>query len=68
VVSPDNTKNIRFSAFPSRRLIKGATINGVTYEGVAVFIYLDTLISNDFSVKKKYNDVSWPAIEPNLQL
>jgi hypothetical protein len=29
-----------------------ATINGVTYEGVAEFIYLGTLISNDNSVEK----------------
>ena len=35
----------------------GATINGVTYEGVAEFIYLVTLISNGNSVdKKKYKD------------
>ena len=32
--------------------MKGATINGVTYEGVAQFIYLGTLISNDNSVQK----------------
>jgi hypothetical protein len=32
--------------------MKGATINGVTYEGVADFIYLGTLISNDNSVQK----------------
>ena len=31
----------------------GATINGVTYEGVADFIYLGTLISNDNSVEKE---------------
>jgi hypothetical protein len=30
----------------------GATINGVTYEGVAEFIYLGTLISNN-SVQKE---------------
>ena len=29
------------------------TINGVTYEGVAEFIYLGTLISNDNSVEKE---------------
>ena len=29
------------------------TINGVTYEGVADFIYLGTLISNDNSVEKE---------------
>jgi len=30
-------------------VVKGATINGVTYEGVAEFIYLGMLISNDTS-------------------
>ena len=39
VVSPDKTKYTRFSASPSRRSVKGITINGVTYEGVAEFIY-----------------------------
>jgi len=33
--------------------VKGATINGVTYEGVAEFIYLGMLISNDNSVEKE---------------
>jgi len=33
--------------------VKGATINGVTYEGVAEFIYLGTLISNDNSMEKE---------------
>jgi len=33
--------------------VKGATINGVTYEGVAEFICLGTLISNDNSVEKE---------------
>jgi hypothetical protein len=33
--------------------VRGATINGVTYEGVAEFIYLGTLISNDNSVEKE---------------
>jgi len=33
-------------------LMKGATINGVTYEGVTEFIYLGTLINNDNSVQK----------------
>jgi len=33
--------------------VKGATINGVTYEGVAEFIYLGTLISNDSSIEKE---------------
>ena len=50
VVSPDKTKYMRFSASPSRRSMKGATINDVTYEGVAEFIYPGTLISNDNSV------------------
>ena len=52
VINPDKTKYMRFSASPSRRSVKGATINGVTYEGVAEFIYLGTLISNDSSVEK----------------
>jgi len=50
---PDKTKYMRFSASPSRRSVKGATINGVTYERVAEFIYLCTLISNDNSVEKE---------------
>jgi hypothetical protein len=33
--------------------VKGVTINGVTYEGVAEFIYLGALISNDNSVEKE---------------
>jgi len=33
--------------------LKEATINGVTYEGVAEFIYLGTLTSNDNSVGKE---------------
>jgi len=33
--------------------VKGATMNGVTYEGVAEFIYVGTLISNDNSVEKE---------------
>jgi hypothetical protein len=44
---------MRFSASPSRKSIKGATINGVNYEGVAEFIYPGTLISNDNSVQKE---------------
>jgi len=31
VVSPHKTKHMRFSASPSRRSMKGTTINGVTY-------------------------------------
>ena len=53
VVSPDKTKCMRFSASPSRRSVKGVNINGVTYEGVAKFIYLGMLISNDKSVEKE---------------
>jgi hypothetical protein len=53
VVSPDKTKYMRVSEFPSRRSMKGATINGVTYGGVTEFIYLGTLISNDNSVQKE---------------
>jgi hypothetical protein len=44
---------MRFSASPSRKSIKGAIINGVTYEGVAEFIYLGKLISNDNSAQKE---------------
>ena len=53
VVSPDKTKYMRFSASPSRRSVKGVTINCVTYEGVAEFIYLGMLIRNDISVEKE---------------
>ena len=44
---------MRFSVSPSRRSVKGATINDVTYEGLAEFVYLGTLISNDNSVGKE---------------
>jgi hypothetical protein len=37
VVSPEKTKYMSFSASPSQ-YVKGAIINGVTYEGVAEFI------------------------------
>jgi hypothetical protein len=53
VINRDNTKYMRFSASQSRRSVKGATINGVTYERVAEFIYWGTLISNDNSVEKE---------------
>ena len=53
VVSPDKTKYMRFATSPSRRSVKEATINGVTYEGVAEFIYLGTLISSGSSVDKE---------------
>jgi hypothetical protein len=53
VLSPDKTKYMTFSASPSRRSMKGATINGVTYEGVSEFIYLGMLIRNDNSVQKE---------------
>jgi hypothetical protein len=53
VVSPDKTKYVRFSASSSQRSVKGATTNGITYEGVAEYIYLGTLISNDNSVEKE---------------
>jgi hypothetical protein len=52
-LSPHKTKCMRFSVSPSRRSVKGVTINGVTYEGVAEFVYLGTLISNDNSVEKE---------------
>jgi len=38
VINPNKTKYMRFSASPSRSSVKGATINGVTYEGVTEFI------------------------------
>jgi hypothetical protein len=53
VVSPNKTKYMRFSASPSQRSVKVVTINGVTYEGVAVFIYLGMLICNDNRVEKE---------------
>jgi hypothetical protein len=53
VINPDKTKYMRFAASPSRRSVKGATVNGVTYAGVAEFIYLGTPISNDNSVGKE---------------
>ena len=53
VVSPDKTGYTRFSAAPSRRSVKRETINGVTYERVAEFIYLGTLTSNDDNVEKE---------------
>jgi len=37
-VNHDKTKSMRFSTSPSRRSVKGVTINGVTYEVVAEFI------------------------------
>jgi hypothetical protein len=52
-VSPNKTKYMRFSASPSQGSVKGVTIDGVTYEGVAEFTYLGTLISNDSSVEKE---------------
>ena len=59
---------MRFSASPSRRSVKGATINGVTYERVAEFTYLGALISNDNSVEEETQRLFWPAIEPILPL
>jgi len=53
VVIPDKTKYMRFSASPSRRSVKGATISRVTYEGVAEFINSGSLISNDNSLEKE---------------
>ena len=38
---------------PSQRSVKGATINGVTYEGVAQFTYLGMLNDNDNSKEKE---------------
>jgi len=62
------TKYMRFSASPSRRSVKGATINCVTYEGVAEFVYLGTLISNDNSVEKEMQRRILAAIELILPL
>jgi hypothetical protein len=59
---------MRFAASPSRRSVKGATIKGVTYEGVAEFRYLGTLISNDNSVEKEIQRLLWLAIELILPL
>jgi hypothetical protein len=53
VASPDKTMFMRFSVAPFRRSVKRKTINGVTYEGVAEFIYLGTLITNDNNVEKE---------------
>jgi hypothetical protein len=53
VINPDKTKYMRFSASKSRTSVKGATTEGVTFEGVAEFIMLGTLISNDNSVEKE---------------
>jgi len=53
VINPDKTIYMRFAASPSRRSLRGATINGVTYEGVAEFICVGTLISNDNNVEKE---------------
>ena len=53
VVRLYKTKYMRFSASPSRKSIKAATIKGVTYQGVAEFIYLGTLISNENSVGRE---------------
>jgi len=55
VINLDKTIYMRFSASPSRRSVKRATINGVTYEEVVEFIYLCTLISNDNGVEKEIN-------------
>jgi hypothetical protein len=53
VISPDKTKYMRFSAAPSSRSVKRETINGVTCEGVAEFIYLGILITNDNNAEKE---------------
>jgi hypothetical protein len=68
VVSPDKTKYMKFSASPSRRSVKGATINDVTYEGVTEFIYLGMLISNDNSVQKEIQRLILAGNRTNLQL
>jgi len=48
-----NYGKLSFEDSKSRRSVKGATINGVTYEGVADFIHLGTLISNENSMEKE---------------
>ena len=53
VTNTDKTKYMRFSASKTQRSVKGATIECVTFEGVAEFIILGTLISNDNSVEKE---------------
>ena len=53
LINSNKTKYTRFSASTGRRSVKEATINGVTYEGVAEFIYLGTLLSNDNKVEKE---------------
>ena len=53
VINPVKTKYMRFSPSPARRSVKSATIHGITYDGVAEFIYLGTLIINDNSVEKE---------------
>ena len=53
VIKTDKTKYMRFSASPFRRSPKGATVNGVTYEGVAEFIHLGTLVNSDNNVEKE---------------
>jgi len=55
VINPGKTKYMRFSASPSQRSVKGATINGVTYEGVTEFIYSGTLINNYNSIEKAHS-------------
>jgi sorting nexin-29 len=52
-INPNKTKYMRFSVVPARRSVNAATINGVTYEGVAEFIYLGTLICNDNKIEKE---------------
>jgi hypothetical protein len=44
---------MRISAAPFRRSVKRKTINGVTCEGGAEFIYLGMLISNENNVEKE---------------
>ena len=44
---------MRFSASPSQRSVKGATINGVTYVRAAEYIYLGTLVSNNNSIEEE---------------
>ena len=68
VIKPDKTKYMRYSASSSRRSVKGAAINGVTYEGVAEFIYFGTLIIIDISVEKEIQRLILEAVELILPL
>ena len=52
-INPNKTKYVRFSASPPGRSVKGTTINGVTCEAVAEFIYWGRLIGTGNGVGKE---------------